>query len=208
MFKKLIAILLVIAQSSLSLGTTAFAASHDAVISGDIYCYDVQLSEADNDFINKVVSVSEYWYFDENNNLALNLTENQLKTTYEFSDEQYNRLTSEIIGYSLPDVSSEPAPAFVEDGTLYITYDDLTVGMFAAVAAAATVGPAALEAALVALASALGGPVGTILSLILTVIAAPSLVELAGRIIYAVATQQGIYIRPVLSYPPLEIGYW
>lgn len=65
-----------------------------------------------------------------------------------------------------------------------------------------------IAAALTGLSIVVGGPVGATFTVILSLIAAPSLTELAGRIIYAVATKQGIYIRPVLSYPPLEMGYW
>ena len=42
----------------------------------------------------------------------------------------------------------------------------------------------------------------------MTIISGPSLVELCGRILWAVGTNQGIYIKPVFSYPTLEIGYW
>ncbi|MET3643866.1 hypothetical protein [Streptococcus gallinaceus] len=41
-----------------------------------------------------------------------------------------------------------------------------------------------------------------------SVAAGPSLVELCGRVTWALATNQGIYIKPVFSYPPLEIGYY
>ena len=53
-----------------------------------------------------------------------------------------------------------------------------------------------------------GGPVGSIITGILTLAAVPSLAELCGRIIYANMTNKGIYIKPVLSYPPLEFGYF
>lgn len=102
-----------------------------------------------------------------------------------------------------------PAPAaYVKNGALYITYDDLCGGAFAALATAASAGPAALAAALTAISTAFSGPVGTIISGILAVAAAPSLTELCGRVIYAIATKQGIYIKPVLAYLPLKMGYF
>lgn len=67
---------------------------------------------------------------------------------------------------------------------------------------------AAMAAALTAISTAFSGPVGTIISGILAVAAAPSLTELCGRVIYAIATKQGIYIKPVLAYPPLKMGYF
>lgn len=54
----------------------------------------------------------------------------------------------------------------------------------------------------------LGGPAGTIIGITIAIAGAPSMIELAGRVTFALATGQGIYIRPVASYPPMEFGYW
>ena len=46
----------------------------------------------------------------------------------------------------------------------YISYDDLTAGVFAVLAAAAAAGPEPLAAAWVGVSSMIGGPVGTVVS--------------------------------------------
>lgn len=101
-----------------------------------------------------------------------------------------------------------PAPAaYVKNGALYITYDDLCGGVCCA-------GNSCISRSCCAGCSFNGNqhgfsrPVGTIISGILAVAAAPSLTELCGRVIYAIATKQGIYIKPVLAYPPLKMGYF
>jgi hypothetical protein len=110
------------------------------------------------------------------------------------------------LGQTSPDLVQPDA--FVRGGALYISNADLRVGTFAILVTAAAAGPAALAAALAAIASAFSGPVGAVLGVIVGLLSIPSLTELCGRILYAVATGRGIYIKPVLSYPPLEMGYW
>ena len=46
------------------------------------------------------------------------------------------------------------------------------------------------------------------ISTVIAIAGMPSMIELAGRITFALATGQGIYIDLVLSYPPLQFGYW
>jgi hypothetical protein len=169
-----------------------------------------KISSEDQVFLNKVVSVGEYFSFDESTNkLFMSLSKEQLIKEYGFSLEEYNRLERDIIGKQFNSVTPPIATdVYIDNGTLYISYVDLAGGVASALYTAASVGPAALAAALGALSTSVSGPVGAVITAIVTVASLPSLTELCGRIIYAVATQQGIYIRPILSYPPLEIGYW
>lgn len=173
------------------------------------YASDLQWSAEDQEYVEKVVSVADYYYI-ENETLKIALSEEALLNDYHFTEEQYERLMTDVIGTTVynEDVEIPMTRASIKNGALHISHDELVGGAFAVMATAAAAGPAAMAAALTAVASAFSGPVGTIIGTIASVAAAPSLVELCGRVTYAVATGQGIYIKPVLSYPPLEFGYW
>lgn len=176
---------------------------------------DIEISKEDEAFIDKVVSISEFYTVEpKSNELTVSLSKNELINTYGFTEEQYDRLQNVVLNHSVgssdDDLETPVITPYlhVSNGALYISNTDLNTGAFAAVGAAATVSPAALQAALIAVSSVVGGPVGTVLSTVMTVISGPSLIELAGRTVSAIATGRGIYIKPVFDYPPLDIGYW
>lgn len=164
------------------------------------------LSAADITFMQKVVSVAEYWDFLEDGTLVLNLTEEQLKKQYDFTDAEYSLLTTSVIGLKIYATAEDvPVPnVFIEGTTIYFDNADLHAFLLTA----ATAGPAALAAALAALGTVTAGPVGTVIAGILAVIAAPSLIEICGRVIVAAGTGRGVYIRLELDYPPITSGYW
>lgn len=170
------------------------------------YSSDIHLSESDQQFLEKVVSVSEFYYI-ENNEIKISLSKNELIHSYGFTEEDYTRFADTVIGTYIPtqDVQTR---AFVEGGTLYITHEDLSAGVFAILVTAATAGPAAMAAALATLSTMVAGPVGTLVATIAGALSAPSLIELCVKVTQAVATGQGLYIRPVLSYPPFDFGFW
>lgn len=207
MLKKVLSAILTLSLV-FSLVAPAFAAGPGQ---DNFYSSEIVFSAADEDFINKVVSVTDYWYIDETTRqLSIALSETELKNEFQFSDTQYERLISQVVGVNVPlTTESVPMPAFyIQDGALYIEYYDLAFGAFSALGIAAAGGEAAMIAALTAIGAATSGPVGLFIAGLPTVLAAPSLTELCGRVLWALATQQGIYIKPVLSYPPLEIGYF
>lgn len=179
-----------------------------------VFSENITLSEKDSEFLNKVVSVGEFYSIDsETNKLSISLSKDELLTNYGFTEEQYTRLQKDVLknpSFSNSDLETPIITPYlhISNGALYISNYDLKGGAFAAVGAAAAVSPAALQAALVAVSTVVGGPVGTVLGTIMTVISGPSLVELAGRTVTAIATGRGIYIKPVFDYPPLDIGYW
>jgi hypothetical protein len=217
MFKKLLSLILVVTLMTFS-AVPAFA-SQDRMLDisgsygGEYYLSDISLSEADQLFLEKVVSVGDFYELDPiTHELSISLTENELINEYGFTKDEYTRLMTDVIGTTFDFGQTRPdliqPDAYVSGGTLYISYADLQVGTFTILVTAAAAGPAALAAAFTALASMLSGPVGTIVGVIAGLLALPSLTELCGRILFAVATGQGIYIKPVASYPPLEMGYW
>lgn len=174
---------------------------------------DVTLSEESLMFLEKVTSVSSFYYIDpETNLLSLSLDAETLMNDYDFTASECDKLFSEVLGtYVNPDFASTAVPfgeTHVEGNTLYISAMDLRFGAFASLATAASAGPAALAAAFTALSTAIGGPVGAILGGIVSAVGALSLASMCATITTAVLTNKGIYISLVLAVPPVEIGLW
>lgn len=96
----------------------------------------------------------------------------------------------------------------VEGSRLYISNDDLNSAAFAAVASAATVGPAALKAAMIGLGTAVGGPAGTLIASIMAVVGGPTLVDIGLHITSALIYQEGVYIGLQARWPLVDVGYW
>lgn len=176
------------------------------------FASDAELNDEDLKYLNKVVSVSKFYYFDDNI-LKISLTKDQLMNEYGFTEKDYQTLSETVLNkeVNLDEKDNKPVVtpyASVSNGTLYISHSDLQGGAFAVLSAASSAGPAAMYSALLSISTALSGPVGSIITTIVSLLAAPSLTELCVRVTYAVATNQGIYIKPVASYPPLDIGYY
>jgi len=159
--------------------------------------------------------VSDYYFFDKENKIKICLSDDQLMTNFGFSEQEVRFLHRSVLNkqvyssnHDLADNNPITPLVHISDGALYISYNDLVAGVASGLLIAANAGPAAMAAALTALMSIVGGPVGIVIGAILSVVAVPSLTELCGRVLWAIATGQGIYIKPVLSYPPLEMGYW
>lgn len=79
---------------------------------------------------------------------------------------------------------------YVSDWKVYFSNEDINAFLFAA----AQIGPEALAAALDAVATMMGGPVGTVIGTILDIVGAASLANLCYLIIQAEADGEGIYI--------------
>lgn len=213
--KSFLSILLVASFVLTPIGRSISYASDNSNINQNdnrYFASDAELNDEDLKYLNKVVSVSEFYYFDDNV-LKVSLTKDQLMNEYGFTEKDYQTLSETVLNkeVNLDEKDDKPTVtpyANISNGTLYISHSDLQDGVFAALATAASAGPAAMYSALVTISTALSGPVGTVITTILSVAATPSLVELCGRVIHALNTNQGIYIKPVASYPPLEIGYY
>ena len=80
------------------------------------------------------------------------------------------------------------------DYTLYVSHEELKEGVFAAVAAAAEVGPEALAAALEAVATAIGGVVGAVLAAAIEIVSIAEIAKLAGTIVYALGSGRGFWL--------------
>lgn len=188
----------------------------EAILNGGIILNQLQLNDQQQKYFDKVVKAGAYFEYDSNGKLIVNaddFTLHQLGfNVYEIDflrASLQNTNFADNVNFGQSDLNNVEVPMLHVDGnTLYISNQDLKNGVAAGIATAAAIGPAALQAALVALASMFGGPIGTAIGLVLVVLGAPGMVELAGRIVWAIGTGQGIYVKPVASYPPYEIGYW
>lgn len=189
---------------------------NEAMINGGIILNQLQLNDQQQEYFDKVVGAGAYFEYDSYGKLIVNADDFTLHQLG-FNVDEINFLRTSLQNTNFADNGNfgqsglhnvEVPMLHVDGNTLYISNQDLKNGVAAGIATAAAIGPAALQAALVALASMFGGPIGTAIGLVLVVLGAPGMVELAGRIVWAIGTGQGIYVKPVASYPPYEIGYW
>lgn len=195
---------------------TAFASTNQRYSISPVYLSEYKVTKEDQEFLDKLASICDSFYFADGK-LSIRISYIDLKGKYGFTEKDIIKLKSDVLestvdAFDCPMALSNriayQSSTHVGNGTLYISSQDLKAGSFAILSTAAAAGPAAMAAAINALSNMIPAPVGTIIGVIATAAAAPSLVELCGRVLYANAHNKGIYIRPVMSYPPLEIGYW
>ncbi|MDL0403216.1 hypothetical protein QQO25_09620 [Corynebacterium lehmanniae] len=178
-----------------------------------------KLSPEDVQFV-KNVSKAGPTFVDEEGKIATTASDRELSDNYGFSDQDLERLHESVLGKPMNlSSSSNDAPisssssttpveyAYRDGSSVCFTHNDLLVGAGAAIVAAADAGPVALAAALEAAATAFGGPVGTAIGFVLAAASAPSLVELGGRAVTAVATNRGLKIGVQADYPPVYSDY-
>lgn len=178
-----------------------------------------KLSPEDVQFV-KNVSKAGPTFVDEEGKIATTASDRELSDNYGFSDQDLERLHESVLGKPMNlSSSSNDAPisssssttpveyAYRDGSSVCFTHNDLLVGAGAAIVAAADAGPVALAAALEAAATAFGGPVGTAIGFVLAAVSAPSLVELGGRAVTAVATNRDLKIGVQADYPPVYSDY-
>ena len=181
----------------------ANASVPDAQSDGYVPC---AVSSVDTELENllwKIVDVGEYFSF-EGDRLTVSLSEEQLKTDYGFSDAEY--VFDNVLNPSTEDIQDiESLPTtYASCSGVYISYIDFTVGFAAALFAASSVSPAALAAAFTAVASAISGPVGTIIAGGVAVLGIGFFADLATKIIGAVAQGKGVCLTLAWEFPPLK----
>lgn len=109
---------------------SAFAAETEV---GEAYhTADLQWSDHDGEYLEKVVSVADYYYI-ENEILKISLSEDALLNDFHFTQEQYDRLMTGVIGKAVYDECSgiPMTRASIKNGALYISYDELAGGALA-----------------------------------------------------------------------------
>lgn len=178
----------------------ANASVPDAQSDGYVPCAVPSVDTELENLLWKIVDVGEYFSF-EGDRLTISLSEEQLKTDYGFSDAEYVFLVDNVLNpptEDIQDIESLPT-TYASCSGVYISYIDFTVGF-----AASSVSPAALAAAFTAVASALSGPVGTIIAGGVAVLGIGFFADLATKIIGAVAQGKGVCLTLAWEFPPLK----
>lgn len=178
----------------------ANASVPDAQSDGYVPCAVPSVDTELENLLWKIVDVGEYFSF-EGDRLTVSLSEEQLKTDYGFSDAEYVFLIDNVLNPSTEDIQDiESLPTtYASCSGVYISYIDFTVGF-----AASSVSPAALAAAFTAVASAISGPVGTIIAGGVAVLGIGFFADLATKIIGAVAQGKGVCLTLAWEFPPLK----
>ena len=163
------------------------------------------LQESKNPELQKdIEKVLDKFYFDENDRLAISVSDEQLVREYGFSADSVEKLHAIFEGrYHSKVVSSiefRAASVKSDERLLYLDNEALTVGIGAALVAAAEVGPAALMAAWTAFSATFSGPIAVGSA----VLGAAFFGKLAVKIVGAVAEGKGIAFYATWDLPPLR----
>lgn len=166
-----------------------------------------QLSPEKQAFLDHVAGASKT-FVDHNGKIATTASDQKLASEYGFTQQEILLLHRSVLGKPSHTGASQHATFASRDGSaVCFSHDDLLVGAGAAIVAASEAGPVAIAAALEAAATAFGGPVGTAIGAVLAVASAPSLIEIGGRAVTAVATNRGLKIGIHADYPPVYADY-
>lgn len=185
------------------------------------------LSPEDLEFLNKMKSIFHEFSSDNSGKLVLDISTNTLKNNYNFTEIEIRTLQTILEKaqqssnesnlnhrhiFSIPYISSEElqliTPQMHLHGTkIYFSQDDVRLFLLAA----AQAGPMAVKAALFAVGTLFGGPIGTKIAVILAAIGMPSIVDFTYIIIIqAAANRQGVYIGMRFNgiFPIIVSGTW
>lgn len=148
-------------------------------------------SESDKEFLGKLTAVYDVFELDSEGVLFLTASLDEIQERAEFTDAEMLRF-NEMLDFNKenPAIGVESIPLtrlHVEDWKVYFTYDDVVMYL----SAAAAIGPAAITAALSALATTAAPGVGTVIAAIVGYVVSADLCYL---ILQAAVNQQGIYI--------------
>lgn len=148
-------------------------------------------SESDKEFLGKLTAVYDVFELDSEGVLFLTASLDEIQERAEFTDAEMLRF-NEMLDFNKenPAIGVESIPLtrlHVEDWKVYFTYDDVAMYL----SAAAAIGPAAITAALSALATTAAPGVGTVIAAIVGYVVSADLCYL---VLQATVNQQGIYI--------------
>ncbi|MEK0373190.1 hypothetical protein [Corynebacterium mastitidis] len=165
------------------------------------------ISEEDLQFVEKVASIGEHYQGAEDGKLTVDLTDEEIKSNYDFSDSELEQL------HAIMNLDQETLDRGKSDKRIVTTYDhrlghisnnDLKYGAAATLVAAAEAGPYALEAAFIAWASIEAGPIGTLVASVGGALGFAFFADLALKITGAVAQGKGITFYSKWGFPPLR----
>lgn len=155
----------------------------------------VSFNNQQKEFLEKLSLVYSFFYFDDNNKLHLELTNNELKDSYAFTESDLEIMSTILSAAPLSsNINSEEvniSPMLsVSSGKIWFTYSDV----IGTLSSAAMIGPAAVYAAVVAMGAISLGPVGAGIAAAVGILGFPSLAGFTYNITQAVANKQGVYL--------------
>ncbi|WP_165164563.1 hypothetical protein [Corynebacterium qintianiae] len=141
---------------------------------------------------------------DDGKALKVDLSDGELESVYGFNAQQVGDFRAILDGSFVPASARQESTALREGPRYYISNEALTAGTFVALATAAEAGPYALAAASTALGGVIGGPIGAAISGGIALLGVGFFIDLAAKIIGALAQGKGVALYPQWGFPPLE----
>lgn len=171
--------------------------------------FESQISDADKEFMNKFAKGYELFTFDDEGNLYVEATDQEILEVTGFNQSELARFHSVIdLGNQLTAADKTENELItpyvhVSDWKVYFTYYDVQTYLLAA----AQIGPAAITAALTALSTMVSPGVGTVIGVVVGIVGAADLCYL---VIQSQIRGQGIYIGIDWNgiFPNYAQGYW
>lgn len=143
-------------------------------------------------------------FSDDGKNLETDLSDDQLRNDFAFSDKQVDGFRAILAGNYQPSTPNISFYSEEEGKRFYISNEGLKAGTFATLATAATAGPEALAAAFVAVSSLIGGPMGGIFAAGVGLLGAAYFADLAVKITGALAQGKGLALYLTWGVPPID----
>lgn len=181
--------------------------------------YELESQGVDADLAIKVLEVSHHVEYEaDQQTLRVNLSDDELKNEYGFSESQvenfdeilegtYQNSNADSIDESpASQVTSSPQVSTSSSGYRagYLTYQQLTAGTFAVLGSAAAVGPAALQVAWASVSTALGGPLGAVAGISTAVLGGWFFSDLTVKILGAINQRSGVAFYLDWGVPPVS----
>lgn len=170
---------------------------------------DNVVTNAQLEVVRDLEPVFEYFYFDENQNLKISLSDQELGKIYSNNEEGLQTVYSTLeraIPMPKENVkqSSSPFRLAVHSGKVWFHHQDVVATLYGA----AVAGPAAVYAALTSLGTFTTGPVGGAVIAALGIIGLPGLNDFVYQILQASANGQGVYIGAEMNgaFPNIVSG--
>ncbi len=221
-FKFLVSLIITLVLISFST-TSAFAAGStisvkDMPAPGS---YNITLNQQAKDYLKNLTTsgILKDISVDKNGLISLDQSDEYLKTKYNVDNSFMNTLRLSIkdlntkklnpvnfVNGSKSKNSSISPNVFVSNWIVYFTQSDVQAYLISA----AIAGPAAMALALDGVATLIGGPVGTVLSLVLDIVGAASLVNLCYLVIQSTYYNEGVFIGIQWNgaFPNYTQGVW
>lgn len=157
---------------------------------------------ADINLLCKIIEVGKQIQFGTDaKTLTTTLSDRDLIDQYRFTQQQVNDFRAILSGTYKP---NELIHADRSSAPFYISNDNLKGGIFTVLVSASSVGPEALAATFVDLASMMG-PVGTIVGAGVAVLGTGFFVDFAMKITGALVQNKGLAFYPIWAFPPLRV---